>query len=166
VDWAIEEKLHVLLGKLLRFASRYSIGTLISSCTSDGLAFSTQLLLEMRVLSLQQQQLLAGPWVPSNGMLAAAILSLCAAFSHGHVHAKQCLASTGEVAALAIKGRAAQNQMLQQGGANLGGGAGTALHQLITLGVSRSPVSATRWLCLNLAGSLLSGAHNLGIPIY
>ena len=95
-------------------------------------------------------------WVPSNGVLAAGIFSLCCAFTHQHAHAKQCFLSTGEAAAAVL-----HTNNTAGVGAN-GGGTGTALHQLITLGVTRSIAPVSRWLSLGLAGSLLSGAKNTG----
>lgn len=94
-------------------------------------------------------------WVPSNGVLAAGIYSLCCAFTHQHAHAKQCFLSTGEAAAAVLHTN-------NTAGVGANGGTGTALHQLITLGVTRSMAPVSRWLSLGLAGSLLSGAKNTG----
>ncbi|KAJ1430992.1 hypothetical protein B484DRAFT_448568 [Ochromonadaceae sp. CCMP2298] len=118
-DWAIELRMHHLLSRLLRFAAKHSL-LVRPPGSGDGV----------------------GQWVPSNGMLAAAVCSLCCAFTYRHTHAKQCLASTGEAPAALLSGSAS---------------AGTTLHQLVTLGISRSVVPVVRWLCLGVAGSLLSG---------
>jgi hypothetical protein len=133
-DWAIELRMQHLLSKLLRFAAKHSLGALVNRPP-----------LGLGVLGEQGLAGLQSSWVPSNGMLAAAVCSLCCAFTYKHTHAKQCLASTGEAPAAVLNGSSSAS------------GTGTTLHQLITLGISRSVVPVVRWLCLGVAGSLLSG---------
>lgn len=170
MDWAIELKLHHSLSRLLRFAAKHSVATLISSQQQHSQYPSAV----AAALFEDPSHLL---WAPSNGMLACAISSLCCAFTYQNTHAKQCFASTGDAAAAVLgagpggvggsagagAGRlSSTNKALsaqQQPGSS---GGGTALHQLISVGISRSFVPVTRWLCLSMAGSLLSGARTLG----
>lgn len=97
-------------------------------------------------------------WIPSNGMISAAICSLCCAFSYEHLQAKLNFASSGEAPAVSLN---------DLGGAQpLPGNNGTSLHQLVAMGISRSTIPVVRWLCLSLAGSLLSCSRSvvLGNP--
>ena len=88
-------------------------------------------------------------WVPSEGHLAAAVLGLCSAFIQDNVHTKQKLIAAGEsLAALqctAVPGTAA----------------GSTLHQLLSLGLSRSIHPPFRWLCFELTESLASVENKL-----
>lgn len=157
MDWAIDLQLHHALSKLLRFASIYCKEALLaSSITSAALFGAAQ----------------SGLWAPSTGMIAAAIGALCASFTHNHLHAKQCFASTGAAAAAVLSGDAVSTTA-QKGRGVTGTAAlkvkGTSssanaasLHHLITLGTWKGTIPVTRWLYLSLAGSILSGARNLG----
>ena len=108
-------------------------------------------------------------WAPGEGMIGAAVASLCCAFTYNHMHAKQCLASTGEAAAAVINSAASNASQLRgrSSSATLSpalatSSAAASLHHLITLGTWKSTIPVTRWLYLNLAGSVVSGARNLG----
>jgi hypothetical protein len=87
VDWAIELQLHQTLNKLLRYAAVHCKSALLHSSIASAALFGAA-----------QSSL----WAPSDGMVAAAVGALCAAFTHNHAHAKQCFASTGEAAAAVL----------------------------------------------------------------
>lgn len=152
MDWAIELQLHHDLNRLLRFAAAHSMSALLGSVTA-GLSF------------LSHTPAIGDGWAPSGGMISTAIASLCCAFTHQHPHAKQCFASVGEAAA-AVIGASSSVSSLPRGrmtGAAPGTGSSAAsLHHLISLGTNRGAIPVVRWLYLNLAGSVLSGAQNLG----
>lgn len=149
MDWASDLKLHHSLSRLLRFTAKYSVATLVSSNTHISSAACAAVMSD-------------DLWVPSNGMLASAISALCCAFTYHHTHAKQCFASTGDAAAAVLGGTRAGKSAATASTQSQQGQGGTALHQLISVGISRSFVPVTRWLCLSMAGSLLSGARSLG----
>ena len=160
MDWAIELKLHTHLSKLLRFAALYSSQTHINSCTNSYSSGGGS-------GAAGEVSGGSGGWVPSNGMLAAAIYSLCCAFTHNHAHAKQCLASTGEAAAAVLKVSSNNNNnslsmAAVSTNATSASTSGTSLHLLVALGLSRNVAPVARWLSLGIAGSLLSSARNLG----
>lgn len=147
MEWAIELKLFRSLSPLLRFAAKYSVATLVSTSTHSAAS----------ALSCD------GLWVPSNGMIACAISALCCGFTYENLYAKQCFVSAGDAAAAVLGTGGAGRLAIKAPAAASSQGGGTALHQLISVGISRSFVPATRWLCLAMAGSLLSGARTLGM---
>lgn len=99
-------------------------------------------------------------WTPSNGMLASAVYALSCAFTHRHPHAKQCLAATGDATAAVLN----PSTPASNTNTNTNNG-GTALHQLVAVGLSRSIVPVARWVTLGLAGALLSSAKNAGMYV-
>jgi hypothetical protein len=149
VDWAIELQLHQTLNKLLRYAAVHCKSALLHSSIASAALFGAA-----------QSSL----WAPSDGMVAAAVGALCAAFTHNHAHAKQCFASTGEAAAAVLSSASslASAQRGRSSSAAAVGGNAASLHHLITLGTWKGTIPVTRWLYLSLAGSILSGARSLG----